>query len=174
MTTLLSSLDYVDLAVVGSTNRKELELLYGLASEVKENGIIVDIGTCEGRSAFALALGSKPSVKVYTIDPTPNKRFYEHRKHLGLDDRLVCIEKKSQDVVWNREFDLMFDDGLHEYWGVFQDIQKFCPHLIKDSTCAFHDFTLYDNTVGKAILDNEGKFYKQVGVIGNIYLGKKI
>jgi hypothetical protein len=155
-------------------NESEVALLKEWAAKVPENGLILDIGTCEGGSAFALAIGSKPSVKIVTIDPTPNPRFYMHRKNLGFDDRIECIEQKSQDLHWMRNIDLFFNDGLHSMQGILEDNDIYCPQVVKDGFCLFHDFKLYNNTVGKGILDGEGKYYKRLEVVDNIYIGQRI
>jgi len=144
------------------------------ARKVPENGTILDIGTCAGGSAFIMAVNSHPSVKVYTIDPTPNPLFYIHRTKLGLDEKVTIFTKKSQEMVWSLPLDLAFDDGLHNYLGVSEDIRIFYPHVKKGGFCMFHDFKLYNNTVGKAILDHEDKVYKRLEVIENIYIGTKI
>ena len=166
--------EYCKLNVNRKINESEVALLKEYASHVPENGLIVDIGTCEGGSAFALAIGSKPSVKIVTIDPTPNKRFYTHRTALGFDNKIECIEKRSQDIKWDRPINLFFNDGLHQYQGIVEDNDIYCPMVVKDGLCLFHDFTLYDNTVGKGILTGEDKYYKRLKVVDNIYISTKI
>lgn len=166
--------EYLDLQVTGSTRMDELLLLAHYASKVPENGTILDIGTCEGRSAFALALGSKPSVKIVTIDPTPNPRFYMHRKKLEFDEKIECIERRSQDIKWDRSFDMFFNDGLHSQIGIVEDNDIYCPFVLDGGLCMFHDFKLYNNTVGAGILTGEGKYYERVKVVDNIYIGRKI
>jgi len=61
---------YCTLNVNRKINKDEVALLKKWAAMVPENGLILDIGTSEGGSAFALAIGSHDSVKVVTIDPT--------------------------------------------------------------------------------------------------------
>ena len=166
--------EYCKLNVNRKINDGEVALLKKYAALVPENGLILDIGTCEGGSAFALAIGSKPSVKIVTIDPTPNKRFYMHRTALGFDDKIECIEQESQKIKWDRAIDMFFNDGLHSELGILADNDIYCPLVLADGLCLFHDFTLYNNTVGKGILDGEGKYYKRLEVVDNIYIGRKI
>jgi predicted O-methyltransferase YrrM len=166
--------EYCKLNVNRKINEGEVALLKKYASLVPENGLIVDIGTCEGGSAFALAIGSKPSVKIITIDPTPNKRFYIHRTTLEFNDKIECIEKPSQDIEWNKAIDLLFNDGLHTELGIMADNEIYCPFVLTGGFCLFHDFTLYNNTVGKGILDGEDKYYERLEVIDNIYIGSKL
>ena len=145
--------EYVDLNVNGSTRLDELLLLAHYAKIASPDGLILDIGTCEGRSVFALALGCPIGTKVITIDPTPNPRFYGHRKELGFDSTIEIIEKKSQDIIWDKPIDLFFNDGLHNYQGIIEDNAIYCPFVKPGGLCMFHDFKLYSDTVGKAILD---------------------
>ena len=166
--------EYCKLNVNRKINESEVALLKKYAALVPENGLILDIGTCEGGSAFALAIGSKPSVKIVTIDPTPNKRFYMHRNALGFDGKIECIEKESQKVSWNRDIDMFFNDGLHSELGIIADNDIYCEYVLKDGFCLFHDFTLYNNTVGKGILTGEDKYYKRLEIVDNIYIGVKI
>lgn len=170
----MDKLEYIMNNVGGPLLSKTIDTLSIYAKEVPKNGIIVDIGTCEGKSAFILSYYSDPSVKVYTIDPTPNPRVYEHIKELGFSERIEVIEKKSQDINWGISIDLFFNDGLHEYWGIKKDNEIYCPLVVKGGLCMFDDIKLYDNTVGKAILEDEGKYYKRLEIIDNVYIGKKI
>jgi predicted O-methyltransferase YrrM len=166
--------EYCSLNVNRKISIDEVNLLKKYAQTVPENGLILDIGTCEGGSAFALAIGSKPSVRIVTIDPTPNPRFYMHRNALGFDDKIEIVTMESQKVNWNRDIDMFFNDGLHSHKGILEDNDIYCPYVKKNGLCLFHDFTLYNNTVGKGILDGEGKYYKKLEVIGNIYIGERL
>jgi len=166
--------EYLKLHVNRKINEEEIKLLKHYASLIEDGGNILDVGTCEGGSAFALAIGSYPSVNIYTIDPTPNPRFLDHRLNLGFVEKVRLIQKKSQDADWNLPIDLIFHDGLHTYEGVREDIEKYLPFLKKGNLCLFHDYTLYNNTIGKAINEGEGKHYKKLSVIDNIYIAEKI
>lgn len=163
---------YIAENIGGSTTPAEWELIATYAHTITD-GTILDIGTCEGRTAFALAL-AVPHGTIYTIDPTPNRRFFDHRTTLGLEERVHLIEKPSSEVVWDKPIQFLFHDGLHTYQGVTDDIEKFCPFVEKGRYCVFHDVTLYDNTVGKAIREGEGRYYRPVAVVDNIYIGKKL
>lgn len=160
--------------VGGPLTNSDAEVLIKYAEKIPENGTILDIGTCEGKSAFTLAEFSHPSVMVYTIDPTPNPRFYNHRTELGFDNRIEIFTQKSQDIKWEILLDMFFNDGLHSFQGIKEDNAIYCPMVKKDGWCIFHDFTLYNNTVGRAISEDQDKYYKLHKVIGNFYVGRKI
>lgn len=46
-----------------------LESLYRYAGRVPENGVILEIGCCQGDSTLAMLCGSHPSVQLLTVDP---------------------------------------------------------------------------------------------------------
>ena len=58
------------LAIPGSTDTEEVSLLYELALHVTR-GCIVEVGSANGRSTVALALGAKSGAgaAVYAIEP---------------------------------------------------------------------------------------------------------
>ena len=66
---------------------EEVATLYKYAAEVPDGGIIMDIGTAEGGSSLIMGLASKPNVKVHTIDPVRNDKFFYLRKEMALDSR---------------------------------------------------------------------------------------
>jgi precorrin-6B methylase 2 len=168
--------EYCTLNVNRKINKEEVALLKEYAAKVPENGLIVDIGTCEGGSAFAMAIGSLPSVKIITIDPTPNPRFEGHREKLGFIDKIEIIKKTSMDAWngWDLQVDMFFHDGLHSFNGVHDDNETFCKWVKKDGLCLFHDYKLYNNSVGKAIDEGNGKWYEKIKVVDNIYIAKCI
>ena len=95
---------------------KDKKALYLYASKVPRNGVIVDIGTAAGGSAFIMALASKPSVKVITIDPVVNADFLFNRKGVGLAKKLSFINKTSDSAFRNwhgGKIDMLFVDGVH-------------------------------------------------------------
>lgn len=168
--------EYITKVVGGPLLAKSVETLAEYAKKVPKNGTIVDIGTCEGKSAFVLAYHSHPSVQVMTIDPTPNPRFFDHVEKLDFLNRITHIGKKSQEcsAYLFPEIDMFFNDGLHEYWAVRKDNEIYCPLVKKGGLCTFDDISYYADTVGKAILDDEGKYYDRLKIIDNVYIGRKL
>jgi len=69
-----------DLNINGHMNETELRCIERWASEVPENGVIMEIGSLFGRSAYAWAKSCHPSVNVYCVDafydPTTGTDFY--------------------------------------------------------------------------------------------------
>ena len=172
----MDKLKYIKETVDGRVTEQDIDTLIHYAKFAEENGVIVDVGTCQGASAFSLAFGSKPSVKIYTIDPNTGPMFYEHKKKLELDDRVIFLHDISENIAstWDKPIDIVFVDGVHSASGVLIDIEGFCPHVKKGGYCLFHDYTLYGNTVGKTIDSKEGIYYKKLKVVDNIYISKKL
>jgi predicted O-methyltransferase YrrM len=144
---------------------------------VKEDGIILDVGTAFGGSAFCFSLGSKSSVSVYTIDPRRNELFIINKEKLGLNEKLIYIQGTTDSVseyLGNKKIDLVFIDGLHTHDGVMNDFEKLSPFLDKGSIVIFHDYFLYRNTVGSAIceLKKIGRIRK-IKIIDSLYQDEK-
>lgn len=57
-----------DLSIDGFMQENELVQIEQWATEVPENGTIVEFGSYKGRSSYAWAKSCHPSVKVYCID----------------------------------------------------------------------------------------------------------
>ena len=57
-----------DMSIKGHMNEIELKVIERWASEVPENGVIVEVGSLFGRSAVAWAKSCHPSVNVYCVD----------------------------------------------------------------------------------------------------------
>ena len=173
------------LGVSHNMPEKDRETLYCYAGQVLDDGTIVDIGTAGGNSAFVMALASKSSVKVYTIDPNRNENFFFWREKLGLEEKITFIEKTSDDAIkdWKEPIDLLFIDGEHAYSFVQRDIDNWLPYLKEDGKILFHDFYLYPTgvmlAVGEAIARKKIKPIKIVnsfdrdGRAISIFVGEK-
>lgn len=125
------------------------EVLHKYAQQIPKGGHIVDIGTCQGGSAFIMTLASDDSVGVVTIDPNPNPLFFTKMAELGLENRLEYLQVKSVDAppLIDKQIDLLFVDGIHNKQGVIDDYNNF-EYLLKDKAIViFHDTKLYENTI---------------------------
>jgi len=158
--------------VYALNTEEERDAFYKYAKKVPNNGVIVDIGTAGGGSAFAFTFGSKPSVKVYTIDPRKNENFLSKHDEWQLKEKLIYLEKTSAEVAmeWKLPINLLFIDGLHSFLGVTDDFNNFYPYMVDGGMVMFHDYYLYQNTVGVAVdnLEKEG-FIRKVEIIDSLY-----
>ena|ERR1035437_168903 len=143
-------------ALLTEQNKKTL---YHYANLVPEDGLIIDVGTAQGASAFIMTLAAAPSVKVLTVDPTyPKQDFFTLKRELDLDKRLFYYQGESKDLAIPHPIDMIFIDGVHSYNGVREDYEKYAPYVKQYGIIAFHDCVLYGNTIGayvKEIVKNK-------------------
>ena len=158
---------------VHSPNTKEERAAFcKYAGKVPDNGTIVDIGTCAGSSAFIFAFASKPSVKVFTMDPNRSEKFFYDWERLGFLEKLTYYQQTSEAFAkdFNGKIDLLFVDGVHSYRGVGNDINWFKKHMVDGGIIMFHDYYLYRNTIGRAINEAEERGdIEKIEIIDSLY-----
>lgn len=138
---------------------EELAFLYQTARSLKKRGVIVEIGSWQGRSTACIAQGSKQgnNVPVYAIDSftgsIENQRpglkvwtlddFKNNLTKAGVQDIVTTIVGTSEEAAktWNQPIEFLFIDGDHEYAAVEKDFLLYSPHLINGGIVAFHDTT---------------------------------
>jgi len=134
------------------------EFLYNTAKKCIGKGVIVEIGSWEGKSTVWLAKGSKAgsNAKIYAVDPHTGSS--EHKKRYGVvwtfeefkknikranvEDIVVPIVKTSEDAArdWDEKpIELLWIDGSHEYEMVKLDFDLWFPYLIEEGIIAVHD-----------------------------------
>lgn len=169
----------------GSINLEHAELLYGLAHDVKE-GCILEVGSYQGRSTVALAMGaaSGAGAPVYAIEPHepfhallgstfgPEDRgeFFRAmlRTNCYRNVRLVNLSSEIVSVGWDKPIALLWIDGDHSYEGVLRDFQCWRPYLSASSHIVFDD-ALPEDGLGPAQLVSylvdrgEGQVVERVG-----------
>jgi len=142
--------------IEGALAYSEAELLYRLASKCTGRGVIVEVGSFQGKSTIFLGKGSLSAshTKVYAIDPHQgemHKSVYDYaptwdqfcfniEKH-GVKDITVLIQNTSEEAARNftEPIELIFIDGLHDYQSVKQDFLIWFPKVIDGGIMAFHD-----------------------------------
>lgn len=149
--------DFTDILtnVHGFISLAEAELLYTLASRVPNGGMIVEIGSYQGRSAVCLGLGAKEvGALVYAIDPHNGYQIDEHT-HYGMENhaallknlvnfnvadivRVVALDSSVAWGGWWEDFDLLWIDGMHDYISVKYDFEHWSPY-VDDGKIALHD-----------------------------------
>jgi predicted O-methyltransferase YrrM len=140
----------------------EGERLAELASIVPDRGVIVEIGSCQGRSAAYMAAALRPKSKVLIycvdlwmlgVDRTPERhhsvggylRFKGNLFSLGLFKHIVPIMCESTKLakVWTLPIDLLFIDGGHKYEEVKADYESWAKFVKPGGVIAFHDYTTW-------------------------------
>jgi len=160
--------DIVAMKATSGVSPEEGQRLAYLASQVPDGGVIVEIGSCHGRSAayIASALQEKgiQDVTFYAVDlwdlgvgrtperhhsPAAFRRFKSNLKRLGVwhlvkpvkADSLAAAKKFAKQ---NREIDLLYIDGGHKYEEVLLDYQEWSPFVRIGGNIVFHDYNHED------------------------------
>jgi predicted O-methyltransferase YrrM len=126
------------------------------AQKVTGQGVIVEIGSWQGKSTIFLAKGSLAGKKmpVYAIDPHVGSAehqkdgevwtfdiFKKNIENFSVDSLVKPIVKMSWDAAkdFNEKIEFLFIDGAHDYDSVKKDIADWFPRLLDGGTVAFHD-----------------------------------
>lgn len=178
--------------VQGYLREDEAKLLYNLAKRCRNRGVIVEIGSWQGKSTICLAIGSKdgPKSLVYAIDSHTGSK--EHRRKYGPINTLKIFKQniKKAEVFpyvktlvttsqkaaqkFYKPIELIFIDGSHDYQTVKSDFQSWWPHIINGGVMAFHDTLSWPGprkVVEKYLFKSFN--FKNIQVIGSITYGQK-
>lgn len=154
--------------IYGFLSPDEMELLYRLASEVPKDGVIVEIGSFQGKSTVCLGLGAKqPGAWVWAVDPhydymVNEQTHYGMENHAALLKNLVDFEVAdrvrvvalSSDLArhsWYTTIDLVWIDGSHEYRDVSTDLKGWAFHLGDSGVIVLHDSSGHFPDVTRAL-----------------------
>lgn len=160
----------------GWLSEREARVIYDAARACTGRGVIVEIGSWQGRSTIVLGDASRAGkrVKIHAIDPHVNSYVHEdflgkdistfeifqnNIRLAGIDDLVEPIVKKSEDAVvgWNKPIEFLWIDGDHRYSEVKKDFDLWSPFVVEGGTVAFHDAT-YDDVkrfTFEAVLKNK-------------------
>jgi len=143
-------------AVAGPISLREADLLRDLASRVRR-GVIVEIGSYQGRSTVALTYGTRQGHDrpVFAIDPHesfagpfggnfgPQSRraFYQTMLTTGYWEnvRLINLPSVWAAQGWQHPVGLLWIDGDHSYEGVRADYTYWEPHLLPGARLVLDD-----------------------------------
>ena len=163
----------------GMISAHEAYLLYYLAGKCSESGSIVEIGSYEGKSTIALAMGAGTHGIVYAIDPhTGDKTEIEAGRVIDTWDAFLkntknfdCIypiRKSSVDAtkdIGAKPIALIFIDGWHSEKAVNEDIHSYLPLCSGKATAVFDDWNYSEVSAG--IRKNIKMLPPIVGAVGN-------
>jgi len=136
-------------------NDEETAILRRLASDVPENGLILEIGCAWGHSCKNMLEASNETVNLVAIDPWTllgRKDWVGHEK-LFLENiepfknRVEVVKAFSQEVdveklLNGRGIDLLFIDGDHHRNAVRDDYLKYHKFVKPGGVLVFHDYDL--------------------------------
>lgn len=125
----------------------QAQLLWEQAVAVPEGGLIVEIGSHQGRSTVVLAAAG---AHVVAIDPFVDGRlfggvatrevFLGNIAAAGVADRVELREVGSGLLrpAWTSPIDFLYIDGKHDYWTVSDDL-RWSVYLPSGGRVAIHD-----------------------------------
>jgi predicted O-methyltransferase YrrM len=137
----------------GQITPKEVERLAWLASQVPENGLIVEIGAYRGKSGASLATGMPKSARLMSIDPwlllndTPQeyesintvKEYSDNLKFAK--PRVIQVIGYPLEVIHflkDQKIDLLFIDAIKN--GVTPIWEAYLPLVKQGGWIASHDY----------------------------------
>jgi len=116
---------------------REWEQIRKYAVNVPQTGIVVEIGTGLGGTAWLLK--STSNATVYTIDPYPYSGIDDVLTSLGVN--FLGIDSQTAANEWNNgTIDLLFVDGGHDFKSIITDIDVWIPHLSEEGIVIFDDY----------------------------------
>ena len=160
--------------VEGFLHDPEVELLSRLARNL-EKGVIVELGSYLGKSAYAMAFWANKNVKIYCVDhwnnvDMPNKKaadtFEAFKNNLGeYFKKIIPIRSDTSTAAktFNDEIDILFIDANHSYEGCMKDIVAWYPKVKNGGVILFHDYT--EKTCGVSRVVDEFFANKHRGIV---------
>jgi hypothetical protein len=124
----------------GWLTEAQARTLWDEARQVPPGGLIVEIGSHQGRSTVVLAAAA-PQAEVVAIDPfvggamfgglATREKFSANLRLTGLTERVELRQAKSTDLrpSWTEPIGFLYIDGKHDYWTLSDDLRwsEFLP-----------------------------------------------
>ncbi|HEY7047690.1 MAG TPA: class I SAM-dependent methyltransferase [Jatrophihabitantaceae bacterium] len=120
--------------------------LWQAASATPAPGVIVEIGSHQGRSTIVLAAAG--GRRVVAIDPFVDGRlfggaptrdkFAANIAAAGVAVELIAEPSTRVRPTWREPIDLLYVDGKHDYWTVGNDL-RWTAHVRPRGTVLVHD-----------------------------------
>ncbi len=163
----------------------EGRLLYDLARHAPRGGVIVEIGSYQGKSTIWLARGSQAGnqLQVYAIDPHEEKpenfdKFNSFIARAGVETMVTPIRKYSDQAArdFQEPISLIFIDGAHEYDPVKKDFDLWFPKVLENGIMAFHD-TIESRWGSTRVVRQfiyRSRQFREIGLVDSITYGRKV
>ncbi len=136
-----------DPSIGGWLKPAQARMLWDCAVAVPSGGLIVEIGSHQGRSTVVLAAAQ---ARVVAIDPfvtgakfggLPTRaKFLTNIARAGVADRIELKQAKSTELrpSWSEPIDFLYIDGKHDYWTLSDDL-RWTRFLPAGGQVAIHD-----------------------------------
>jgi predicted O-methyltransferase YrrM len=174
----------------GMLTYDEVDCLYRLGQMNHCHGVIVEIGSWQGKSTIALALGAAQAhrEKIYAIDPhavQPEEGYLEDTrsafvaniKRAGVDGQVIPMIMTSKEAArdWRQPIRLLWIDGDHRYESVKQDFLLWEPFLVDGGIIAMHD-TIRKKGPKKVLWENvfRSRRFQEIAIVDNITAARKV
>jgi predicted O-methyltransferase YrrM len=183
--------------IEGFLSPREASALFHFASRVKDDGVIVEVGSWKGKSTYCLARGLN-SGRIFAIDPFDasgeigSAEIYE--KERGENELLAQFTKKMTDLqVLDKieilhgysidfkdrfkEIDLLFIDGDHSIPGCKADFDYFASAITPGGYLLFHDYYPDRKELGPTWvienLINRNTEFETVALADSLWVGRR-
>ena len=158
----------IDESIPGWSDVNKLRYLAKLATRVPEDGWIVEIGSFCGRSAYALGMNKKQSVKLTCFDQFPYQPqsipnscygdlsmnycyeafLHNMREVENLETGRIIMPLKIDFLSFTKQIDLIFIDCVHTYDAVKADIDTWFKFMKPGGVMVFDDyFDMFPGTI---------------------------
>lgn len=124
------------LAIEGWCTPEEGDALCEAATNLDSNGWAVDIGTYQGKSAIAMAMGG---IFVTTIDSRPVEHMTDTMRACNVELSFYTADSRQVGTRWEAAIDMLYIDGWHDSENVRADYAAWAPHVVPGGLIWFHD-----------------------------------
>jgi MMP 1-O-methyltransferase len=176
--------------LAGMLTFDEVDCLYNLGQSNQGAGVIVEIGSWQGKSTIALALGAAKAhrEKIYAIDPhavQPEEGYLEDTrsafvtniKQARVDGQVIPMVMTSKEAAreWRQPIRLLWIDGDHRYESVKQDFLLWEPFVVNGGIIAMHD-TIRKQGPKKVLWENVFRSWRfqEIAIVDNITAARKV
>ncbi|MEP6814783.1 MAG: class I SAM-dependent methyltransferase [Marmoricola sp.] len=137
-------------SIPGWLTRDQAACLAEHATRISRGGVVVEIGSHEGRSTVVLGASVPAGARVLAIDPFPRdwrygssgteQRLRANLHDAGLDKTVEVRVASSRSVLerWSGQVDLVYVDGKHDVRSTIHDI-GWARHLRSGGHLLVHD-----------------------------------
>lgn len=148
----------------GWLSKYEEKLLTSFAA--KSDGLIVEVGSYQGKSTVAMASATKN--KIVAIDPhylKSYKKFIDNtKKYVNISP--IKDTSENANKKWRQKISLLHIDGNHEYEIAKEDIKIWWPYLKNNGVIVCHDAFTFFPDVFMAV--KEELFSKDLSYVGAV------